>query len=167
MKILAIDPGPKDSAFIVLDTVDESIVWSGMELNENMRVIIKHHTRVGQCSILAIESVEGFGIPAGMETFDTCFWAGRFCEAFIYGQFMRIGRKAIKSHFCNTTTAKDKDIRAALIYRFGEPGTKKQPGKLFGISGHVWSALAVGVYQSDMIKRQQAVEKQLPAASPQ
>jgi hypothetical protein len=60
-----------------------------------------------------------------------------------------IGRKAIKSHLCSTTQAKDKDIRAALIDRLGEPGTKKNPGPTYGISGDCWAALSVCVTWAD------------------
>ena len=146
MRILAIDPGSKQSAYVVYEGSLETISHHGFIDNGELLNAIKLPSWA--VDLLAIESIEGFGMTAGQELFDTCFWSGRFCQAF-RGQFQRSGRKAIKIHICGSTQAKDKDVREALIYRFGEPGTKKNPGKLYGISGHCWSALAVAVYASD------------------
>lgn len=146
MRILAIDPGSKESAFVLW--VNEHVGPYGYLNNDEMLILIKK----GGFDLLAIESIEGFGITAGQEIFDTCWWCGRFCQAFAVGNFKRIGRKEIKSHLCSVTTAKDKDIREALIYRYGEPGKKTAPGKLYGIAGHCWSALAVAVTCADKLK---------------
>lgn len=150
MNILAIDPGSKESAFVVMNSSTEQIFNYGFMGN----IAILSDVLIGAVDLLAIESIEGFGMTAGQELFDTCFWSGRFCQAF-RGEFQRIGRKAIKIHLCGSTQAKDKDIRESLIYRFGQPGTKKSPGKLYGISGHCWSALAVAVYASDKMRNLQ------------
>jgi hypothetical protein len=149
MKILAIDPGSKESAWVIFEGSVENILSFGFETNEICLNQIQ--IRCGTPDMLAIESIEGFGMTAGQELFDTCFWSGRFCQAFT-GEFQRLGRKAIKIHLCGNSTAKDKDIREALIYRYGDPGTKRNPGKLYGISGHCWSALAVAVTCADLNK---------------
>lgn len=149
MNILAIDPGCHDSAWILFEAKTENVLHYGFEPNEIiLESIVKD--KLGS-DLMAIESIEGFGMTAGQELFDTCFWSGRFCQA--YGvKFQRIGRKAIKLHLCGVTSAKDKDIRESLIYRYGAPGVKKAPGRLYGISGHCWSALAVAVFASDKAK---------------
>lgn len=144
MNILAIDPGTRDSAFVGFDTETERVLEHGFVENSSLLAGILTSTH----GSLVIESIQGFGMTAGQELFDTCFWSGRFCQAF-NGEFIRIGRRDIKLHLCGVVSAKDKDVREALVYRFGNPGTKKNPGKLYGISGHCWSALAVAVYQSD------------------
>ena len=43
----------------------------------------------------------------------------------------------------------DKNIRQVLLDRFGPPGTKKAKGHLYGVSGHMLSALAVAVVFAD------------------
>lgn len=152
MKVLSIDPGSKESAFVTFNTEDDSIQNHGFMLNEDLLQSIKNSSGI---DVLAIESIEGFGLTAGQELFDTCFWSGRFCQLFELLKrklFVKIGRKKIKVHLCGHSSAKDKDIREALIYRFGEPGIKSAPGKLYGISGHGWAALAVAVYYSDFIQ---------------
>lgn len=150
MNILAIDPGYKESAWLLFNSSTEEILVFGFCSNEDLLKDIRSKSIKNGTDILAIESIEGFGMTAGQELFDTCFWSGRFCQAF-QGEFKRIGRKAIKLHLCGVLTAKDKDIRESLIYRFGEPGTKKAPGKLYGISSHIWSALAVAITASDTL----------------
>jgi len=156
MQIIAIDPGSEKSAYIYWDARDERIFGKGILKNEEILEYLRAWTTA---SVLAIETIEGFGLPVGQETFDTMLWAGRFIQRFddtkskgIMRTYARVGRKAIKSHLCGHTRANDKAIREALIYRFGKPGTKKDPGKLYGVSSHLWSALAVAVYYSDMLK---------------
>lgn len=149
MIVLAIDPGPKESAYVLYD--GKGIIASDYLLNEDMLSMFcltpPEHTD------LVVEWIEGYGLAVGKETFETCYWVGRFIQA--NGNGHRIGRKAIKSHLCNTTQAKDRDIRAALIDRFGEPGTKKKPGPTYGITGDEWSALACAVTFADtMVKNE-------------
>jgi hypothetical protein len=57
----------------------------------------------------------------------------------------RIPRLKVKLHLCHDSRAKDANIRAALIDRFGKPGTKKNPGALYGVTRDLWSALAVAI----------------------
>lgn len=40
-------------------------------------------------------------------------------------------------------------MRQALIDRFGAPSTKKAPGLLYGVSSHMWAALALAVCAHD------------------
>ncbi len=100
---------------------------------------------------LAIEMVESFGMAVGREVFQTCVWTGRFIETWNIKGFPwnPVTRKQVKMHLCNSMRAKDANIRAALIDKFGGKdaaiGRKKTPGPLFGISADVWSALAVGI----------------------
>src|SRR3990167_6090451 len=58
------------------------------------------------------------------------------------------------AHLCHDSRAKDGNIRAALIDRFGPGkdraiGRKATPGPLFGVSSDVWSALAIAVTFTD------------------
>lgn len=59
-----------------------------------------------------------------------------------------IYRRDIKIHLCGTVKAKDGNIRQALIDKHGAPGTKKSKGPTYGVSGHLWAALAVADYAS-------------------
>jgi hypothetical protein len=153
MIVLGIDPGSTESAFVFLNAdrilaaakVDnfqllaclESKLFDGISIAETM------------ASELVIEWIQGYGMAVGQSVFETCRWVGRFQQA--WGMDCTLmGRKAVKSHLCNNTGAKDSHVREALIDRFGPPGTKKNPGALYGVTGDMLSALAVAVTFQDL-----------------
>jgi hypothetical protein len=146
MNLLAIDPGPAESAFVWW--ADDAIVESGKVSNERLLESISdtHAAYIDRC---AIEMIASYGMPVGREVFETCVWIGRIMEAFGAERCDRLTRIEIKSHLCNSAKAKDGNIRQAIIDRMGPPGTKKAPGATYGISGDVWSALAVALTWMD------------------
>jgi hypothetical protein len=149
MKILAIDPGPEKSAFVAWDSEEETIFCCGIYTNEFVKDQVIRILPDSVC----IEMVACYGMPVGKEVFETCLWIGRFTEAVecLGVNANLIFRRDIKLHLCNSVKAKDSNIRQALIDRFGAVGTKKAPGKLYGIKSHLWAALAVAVYQADKL----------------
>lgn len=152
MKIFAIDPGPTESAWLIYDTESGPQSFRKENNEEVLRIIRYHIRRIMEPetpSHLVIEKVASFGMPVGAEVFETVFWSGRFAEAW-GGRCERLTRIQIKNHLCHTSRAKDSNIRQALIDRFGPPGTKKTPGKTYGISKDLWSALAVAVTYADL-----------------
>ena len=89
-------------------------------------------------------------MPVGREVFETVRFSGRLQQLFIDSKIpcRFIHRREIKLFFCNSMKAKDANIRQALIDKFGSPGTKKNPGFLYGVKKDIWSALAIAVYGS-------------------
>lgn len=154
MKILAIDPGTYHSAWVVWDGI--SISSKGKLTNESFRSLIESG-RFKDCEVVAMEMVGhyGRGMPAGQEVFDTCVWIGRILE--LMGGKLEEGgivdlvaRQRVKLHICGTSTAKDANIRQALIDRFGAPGTKKNPNHItYGVTADIWQAFALGVTYVD------------------
>jgi len=159
MKILAIDPGDTESAFVVLDTATIFLATQGTVITQigkcpNHELIGKLARLEIECDTAVIEKIESFGMAVGAEVFETVFWSGRFAETLQHCRipWNRLPRKAVKMHLCGTMRAKDAHIRQALIDRYGGPsaiGKKKTPGALYGISGDVWAALAVAVTWAD------------------
>jgi hypothetical protein len=164
--ILAIDPGPHESAWLLYNVVKEqpySQGW-GFTTNDNVLDVIKNHASMAvapRASILAVEMIQhyGTGMPAGAEIFDTCVWIGRFIEtwrqhAAATDPFHLVKRIAIKMYLCGSVRTKDANVRQALIDRWGGKakaiGRKAEPGPLYGISGDIWSALAVAVTQAEL-----------------
>jgi hypothetical protein len=145
INILAIDPGPDESAFVFTD--GEHVSKRGKIPNEKLMAIIKDNP---WCEAIVAEQVACYGKPVGKEVFETVFWTGRFCEA-SPRPFHRLERRIVKMHLCHETKGvNDAVIRQALIDRFGPGkdaaiGTKKQPGPLFGITKDQWQALALAV----------------------
>ena len=154
MKILAIDPGPESSAYVIWD--GKTILNSGIVLNGVLNVSIIHNTDADIC---LIEMIESYGMPVGRDVFETVFWIGRFYESWVnpepslsgrlYGQIQRAPRGQIKLHHCHSRRAKDSNIRAALIDKYGKPGTKKNPGVTYGLKEDLWAAFALATFWSE------------------
>ncbi len=145
MRMIAIDPGNEESAFLGVDR-DTGQMSFGKSSNSEVLEFVKRRSMDTQH--LAIEMIASYGMPVGREVFDTCVWIGRFIEAW-GGPFTLVYRRDVKMFLCGNNTAKDGNIRQALIDRYGGKaaaiGNKKSPGPLYGISADVWSALAVAV----------------------
>ena len=151
--ILAIDPGPTESGVILFNPRNNRIIFSAILENKALKKEVSVLGKDDEAPLLTIEMIACYGMPVGKETFETCLWIGRFEEAFdSTKESFRCYRKDIKLHLCGTTKAKDPNVRQALIDRLGEPGSKKNQGPTFGVTSHMWSALAVAVYAADQVK---------------
>ena len=160
MRILAIDPGSEQSAWLVYDTIEAAPCRRDGELegaiyqNQALAKMLAHmRWRAPEMAeVLAIERIASYGMAVGRTVFDTAWWAGRFCEAWD-NTFVRIERRTVKLHICGSGRAKDANIRQALIDRFPatgggkvpQVGTRKCPGPLYGVKADLWSALAIAI----------------------
>lgn len=143
--VCGIDPGPEKSAIVR---------WDGCEAfvprylpNLEVRAYIEDY-EIGQ---VAVEWVHCYGRAVGEEVFRTAWWAGRFCELAFHGcgetttGFQLFTRRDVCRALIGDQQAKKAQVNAYLRDTFGPVGTKKKPGPLYGVSGHVWDALAVAV----------------------
>jgi hypothetical protein len=159
VRILAVDPGTEQSAWVVLssgNTImgDTRIEAHRISPNSELLVALPLGLGIGRhCDIVAFEKVESFGMAVGREVFDTVFVTGRmFQMVYDAGWALSVSmvpRRDVKLHLCGQARAKDANIRQALIDKFGGKekavGTKKAPGPLYGIKSHEWAALALAV----------------------
>ncbi len=148
--ILAIDPGNIESAYCIID----KNTYKPIEFAKigNNQLLDNINSKFCDTEVLAIEMVASYGMPVGKEVFETCVWIGRFIEEFVNyvnPKYSYIYRKEEKINLCNSMKAKDSNIRQALIDRFGEVGTKKNPGWFYGFKADIWSAYAVGITYLD------------------
>jgi hypothetical protein len=145
--ILAIDPGPEQSAYV---DFRGRVVDHGILPNDELINMLIGETRVSQT--LVIEQVAAMGMAVGAEVFETVFWSGRFVEAW-GGEWDRVKRHEVKMFWCNSTRANDSNIRTAVIDRYGGKhkaiGNKRSPGPLYGISRDRWQALALAICYSE------------------
>lgn len=142
--ILALDPGPKETGYVLMFLPDRKIAESGVMPNHQMRTYLQNETFPSMK--IAMEMIASYGMAVGAEVFETCLWIGRFMEATGYPENVRlVYRKDVKMHLCGTPRANDANIRQALIDRLGPKGTKKAPGPTYGVKSHAWAALAVAV----------------------
>jgi hypothetical protein len=135
--IIGIDPGPKVQSFVLFD--GERVLNSGDCSIAEMVAYLQ----LRQDILVACEWIDSYGMPVGSEVFQTVFNVGRIYSA---AAAMRlVPRRDVKLHLCGTARAKDPNVRRALIEKLGPVGTKKQPGPCYGVSNHLWAALAVAV----------------------
>lgn len=156
--LIAIDPGPTESAYVFWD--GERISQHGKIANEELLErlakldFFKCCPRDERRHPLYIEMIASYGMAVGKEVFETCVWIGRFLEA--YGGAQLVYRKEVKLHLCGTNRAKDSNIIQALKDRFGDKGTKKDPGLTYGLKADVWQAFALAVYAADKASKEAA-----------
>lgn len=154
--ILGIDPGPERSAWLCLDTATGGPPSFGILPNADCLLRLREWHSEARLGILpfldrlVIEQVASFGMAVGAEVFETVYWSGRFAEAVYPLPVDRITRIKVKTHLCHDSRAKDANIRAALIDRYGGPAALRKGGDLYGVSKDVWSALACAVVWSDL-----------------
>jgi hypothetical protein len=150
--VAGIDPGPIETGVVAFNFNNNYIVKCGVYKNEDLLESIENSDYSNKA--IAIEQVASYGMPVGKDVFETVYWTGRFAQAAIWSgaDVTRLTRHEIKMHVCKSARAKDSNIRQALIDRFGEPGTKKNPGVLYGVKSHIWPALAVAVTYWDKYK---------------
>lgn len=149
--VVGCDPGPEMTAVVLAEINPFKIFYKDHCLSDRAMDILKiPELRLSE-TVVGIEKIESFGMAVGESTFETCYWIGEYRHQLkeLGVQHYLIGRKEIKLHLCGSTKAKDANIRQRLIDIHGPVGTKKNPGPLFGISSHLWSALAVATYTKD------------------
>ena len=163
MRVLAIDPGPVESAFVVIDAETCRPLEFGKLPNAQLLAWIQTY-RIDQCPTThaAIEMIASHGMAVGAEVFDTCVWIGRFyshIEGWMGLTPDLVKRHPVKLHHCHDSRAKDSNITQALVDRFapGQPnhgkGAKAAPGWFYGFRADIWQAYALAVYAADTLDR--------------
>jgi hypothetical protein len=150
VKFLAIDPGPERSAYVIW--TGESIYISGIVPNEDLLYGIQNRFPMCGAVVCAIEMITSYGMPVGREVFETVLWIGRYFQSWTdtnEASPLLIPRGQVKLHHCQSSKAKDSNIRQALIDRFGKPGIKKAPGTTYGLKADTWQAFALAIYVAD------------------
>jgi hypothetical protein len=144
LKILAIDPGNIQSAFVVWEDgnfLESSEGNKGIIENDDFCIVLHNILDLCPINIVAIEFPQCYGMTVGKSIFDTCRWAGIF--EYIAAQkgihTARYGRPTIKGHIGGRT---DAEIRSSLRIRHGEA---KKGEKLEGVKKDIWAALALAV----------------------
>jgi hypothetical protein len=152
--VYGVDPGPEKTGWVLWD--GKQVLDGGAE-TPNQEFLNRLATSTVPIPMY-VEMIASYGMAVGKETFQTCVWIGRYVEVWsILGfpwQFCY--RLNIRTHHCHDGRAGDSNVNAALRDKYGGKGTKKNPGPMFKVSSHMWSALAVATY---------AMETKLPCSS--
>lgn len=150
MRVLSIDPGSTKSGYVMWD--GESNLQPGIIQNSDLlSLVVSAQEKIDK---LVIENIASYGRPVGRTVFDTCIWIGRYIQLWTdlnrpTEDLYLIERKEVKMHLCGRTASKDSDVIKAIKERFGDKGTKKQPGFTYKLVGDSWQAFALAVYWFD------------------
>ena len=153
MKVIAIDPGNKKSAMVIMDGETLKPLYMELMENEELQAYIKclHFEEQDRG---AIEMLQSYGNLIGRDVLETAVWVGRFYETLRRKLFFPpeyVFRMEEKLHICHSSKAGDAEIRRALIDRFCKHdfrtgrGTKGNPDFFAGIKADLWAAYAVGL----------------------
>ena len=156
MKILAIDPGTTESAYVIMD----SETYKPLEFGKIENIKILDIIINNDFSEVVIEMISSYGMAVGKEIFETVFWIGRFYEYARQTSVepQRMLRKDVKMNLCNSTRAKDSNIIQALVDKFAYnvpnrgKGYKKSPAWFYGFKADIWQAYALGVTYIDNLE---------------
>ena len=157
--ILSIDPGPTESAYVLMD-IDLKPQEFGKIPNDEMISVIDNICFHEKGTQVVIEMIASYGMPVGQTVFETCVWIGRFIEVAGDSFVQYIYRLEEKTNLCHNSQAKDSNITHALIDRFAQhdikrgKGTKANPDWFYGFKSDIWAAYAVGVtYYDQYLKK--------------
>ena len=153
--VLAIDPGPTESAWVHYSMNADRVVRFGTCDNVDMLSILdfefgfdEEGGRDKYSIIFVIEQVTSYGKPVGASVFDTCFWTGRFAQAWV-ALFMLYPRRRVKKVLLGKDKGGDPEVRAAVIAHFGGKekaiGNKAEPGQLHKMKEHEWQACGLAL----------------------
>ncbi len=167
--ILGIDPGPVTSGVILYDPVRSRVLeaWAKMPTADALEAVRKRALSDKEGAYwclrrvhLAMEHIVSYGAPIGKSTIDTIEPIGRIKEAWSRedANATYLSRPEILKHLTGAANSKASDCNYCIRKRFGGDdlavGTKKQPGPLYGVTSHAWSALAVAVVASDLLRKE-------------
>ena len=158
-RLLAIDPGPTESAYVVIENGADPIHFDKIPNGDLLKLLLACSREVVADRVV-IEMVASYGMSVGAEVFETCVWIGRFHEAvrrnwYPFSEPELIKRLPVKLHHCHDSKANDANIKTALVDRFAPgvrnhgKGTKAEPGWFYGFRADVWAAFALAVYAAD------------------
>lgn len=162
-KVLAIDPGPTQSAWIILDatTAPATPLYFGIEENQRVVSLVEFYARQAEeqdiCAVC--EMIACYGMPVGKEVFETVIWIGRYLDRWSTNRpesvppMDRLTRGQVKIHLCHSAKANDATIRQAILDlypatgggKIPQVGIRSKPGPLYGISKDLWATLALGL----------------------
>ena len=149
--LIAIDPGPTESAYVELrgSALRSFGKIGAIDLVETLQLWVAPGT------VLVIEQVRCYGLPVGSEVLDTVHLCGRYEQSWRDcggGPVHLVPRTQVRRHHCHSMHSNDATVRQALIDRFGGKAAIRKGGPLYGVHGDVWAALAVGLCWFDSHK---------------
>lgn len=160
--IYGVDPGTTETGWVLWD--GKRVHECGIDPNATFLERLRGHASPDAPPVpMFIEMIACYGMAVGRETFETVLWIGRFVEVWSVLElpWHLCYRVKVKTHHCHSAKATDANINQAIRDKYGDVGTKKKPGPLYGVKKHIWSALAIATYAKETkIKPSCRIEKE-------
>ncbi len=147
--LLAIDPGAAHVGWVEMDIALREVLESQEITPARARELARQPGR--NFDAVVVEGVTNYGSAVGKDTFATCILIGRLLEIFSAKgvPVWVIYRPHVRCVVGGSMRARETDIKEAIRTWYGgkvaATGTKKNPGPLYFVRGHAWSALALAV----------------------
>ena len=158
MIILGIDPGENKSGVVLFDAKANRVLWAHEKDVQELERILQYGWNE-MPDVIVCENIVPMGVPFSSNLRATCRHIDRleFIAEARKIQWVFITRNQVKMTLCGRCKGvKDAHVSCAVQERFGGRkaalGTKKQPGPLYGVSGHCWQALAAVIAATDSSK---------------
>jgi Holliday junction resolvasome RuvABC endonuclease subunit len=123
--ILSIDPGSRTTGWVILERRRPgelpALADHGNTPTEDFLEWLRFCRVAHDVAEVVIEHVGhyGTGQAAGSDVFETCILIGRMVEILRLLPVEKVRRQSIKAQLCGVANAKDKNVRQALIDRWG------------------------------------------------
>ena len=156
MRILAIDPGPDRSGVVALRA--EPGEWPPRVEAAHAEIetqTIVDWIKLEETRCVVCEWLTSYGAAVGASVLDTAKIVGHFERTAIdqMADFGLLTRPDVGLELCESRRAKKSQTAEAIRGLYPATGggkrpvvgTKKAPGPLYGVKGHAWDALAVGL----------------------
>lgn len=145
MRVIGIDPGPRQSGWCEYDVESGGVVESGNSDNQAILSRIRLLCAADRLDGLHVEMASSYGRAVGKDVFYPLVWIGRFAEA--AGSARLVTRRDVCQVLCGTTNTTKAGVWAAVCDLYGgrekAVGKKASPGPLYGVKGHARDAVAV------------------------
>ncbi len=147
--VFAIDPGSSETGWVLMDANDMRPSDFGIMDNETFIGYLKAQVVKMLDAMFVCEKIVAQGMIEKKQVMETCQFTGRIQEVC---DPVFVPRREVKMWHCGTPAAKDSNVIAALVARYGDKkdkyskGTKKDPGIFYGFKDDIWQAYAVGAW---------------------
>lgn len=145
MMILGIDPGERTSGVVLYDQGAHCVRRAETVDRAELEKRLRHGPAP---NLIVCEEIVAMGVPFSSNLRETCRTIDRleYIAQWRGIPWRTITRSQVKIAMCGQCRGVgDANVAAAVRERFGGNGcrgTKKNPGPLYGVSGHAWQALA-------------------------
>lgn len=144
--LCTVDPGTRETGYLYVNVIGNRLLLPPVECGVKYNSAFAARLLSTRPALVVCEKFEG-GRFFGKSSIETVMFIGELkalCR--VEGiKFILLPRRYVRKAVTGKGSGKGMDVRVrrALIDYYGEPGTKKEPGKTFKITSHIWAALGL------------------------